>query len=139
MTPASLGFRPAPPRDVAGSIRMSVARHGHRTAPVTTESFGVLRLMQPLYLDDSGQVTYIILNNSSYRILKERMVSFRGTRSFKGMELRDPAIDFKALAEAMGVKASTVSDPREIDSALREAINSGAPRLLEFIVHRGVE
>jgi benzoylformate decarboxylase len=84
-------------------------------------------------------VTYIILNNSSYRILKERMVSFRGARSFKGMELRDPAIDFKALAEAMGVKASTISDPREIDSALREAITSGAPRLLEFIVDRGVE
>jgi benzoylformate decarboxylase len=84
-------------------------------------------------------VTYIILNNSSYRILKERMVSFRGARSFKGMELRDPAIDFKALAEALGVKASTISDPREIDSALREAITSGAPRLLEFIVHRGVE
>jgi len=84
-------------------------------------------------------ITYVILNNSSYRILKERMVSFRGARSFKGMELRDPAIDFKAMAEAMGVKASTISDPGKIDSAMHEAIASGAPRLLEFIVHRGVE
>jgi len=62
MTLASLGFRAATPRDLAGSISMSVARHGRRTRPVTTESFGVLRLMQPLYLDDSGQVTYIIVN-----------------------------------------------------------------------------
>ena len=62
MTQASLGFRPATPRDLAGSISMSVARRGRRTSPVTTDSFGVLRLMQPLYLDDSGQVTYIIVN-----------------------------------------------------------------------------
>lgn len=27
-----------------------------------TESFGVLRLMKPIYLDDSGQVTYIVVN-----------------------------------------------------------------------------
>ena len=82
-------------------------------------------------------VTYVILNNRSYRILKERMVSFRGARSFTGMELREPAIGFKAIAEAMGVTAAAVSDPREIDSALREAIGSGAPRLLEFIVDSG--
>lgn len=82
-------------------------------------------------------VTYVILNNRSYRILKERMVSFRGARSFTGMELREPAIGFKAIAEAMDVTAATVSDPREIDSALREAIGSRAPRLLEFIVDSG--
>jgi len=84
-------------------------------------------------------VTYVILNNRSYRILKERMVSFRGARAFTGMELREPAIDFRAIAEAMGVTASTVSDPREIDSALREAISSGAPRLLEFVVDSGFD
>lgn len=62
MTNASLGFRKAVPSDIAGSISLSVARHGHRTHPVRTESFGVLRLMQPLYLDDSGQVAYIVMN-----------------------------------------------------------------------------
>jgi thiamine pyrophosphate-dependent acetolactate synthase large subunit-like protein len=55
------------------------------------------------------------------------------------MELREPPIDFKAMAEAMGVTAATVSDPREIDAAMREAIGAGAPRLLEFIVDRGVD
>lgn len=84
-------------------------------------------------------VTYVILNNSSYRILKERMVSFRGARTFTGMELREPPIDFKAMAEAMGVKAATISDPREIDSAMREAIGAGAPRLLEFMINRGLD
>lgn len=62
MTQTSLGFRRATPDDVAGSIDVSVARYGHRTRPVRTESSGVLRLMHPLYLDDSGQLTYIIMN-----------------------------------------------------------------------------
>jgi len=84
-------------------------------------------------------VTYVIVNNRSYRILKERMVSFRNARAFTGMDFRDPPIDFKAMAEAMGVKAATVSDPREIDSAMREATTSGAPRLLEFIVDHGID
>jgi benzoylformate decarboxylase len=84
-------------------------------------------------------ITYVIVNNRSYRILKERMVSIRGARTFTGMELREPPIDFKAMAEAMGVRAATVSDPREIDAAMREAVSAGAPRLLEFIVDRGVD
>jgi benzoylformate decarboxylase len=84
-------------------------------------------------------ITYVIVNNRGYRILKERMVSIRGVRTFTGMELREPPIDFKAMAEAMGVTAATVSDPREIDAAMREAIGAGAPRLLEFIVDRGVD
>lgn len=62
MTPTSLGFAKATPNEVAGSLRLSVARRGARTHPVTTESFGVLRLLQPHYLDDSGQVTYILVN-----------------------------------------------------------------------------
>lgn len=62
MTKGSLGFRKAVSGDIAGLINLAVERHGHRTRPVKTESFGVLRLMQPLYLDDSGQVTYIVMN-----------------------------------------------------------------------------
>jgi benzoylformate decarboxylase len=84
-------------------------------------------------------VTYVILNNGSYRILKERMVSMRGARTFTGMDLREPPIDFKAMAEAMGVQAAIISDPREIDSAIREATSAGTPRLLEFIVDRGID
>ena len=82
-------------------------------------------------------VTYVILNNSSYRILKERMVSFRGARSFGGMDLREPAIGFKTLAESLGVRARTVSDPAEIDAALTAAVASGGPQLLEFVVADG--
>ena len=35
-------------------------------------------------------ITYLITNNSSYRILKERLKSMRGTDQFIGMDLRNP-------------------------------------------------
>lgn len=62
MTASKLGFVRAEPNEVAGSLRLSVAPRGERTRPVTTQASGVLRLMQPHYLDDSGQVTYILVN-----------------------------------------------------------------------------
>jgi benzoylformate decarboxylase len=82
-------------------------------------------------------ITYVILNNRSYRILKERMVAFRGARSFAGMDFHDPQIDFTRLAESMGVTAARVTRPQDIDAALREAVASGAPRLLEFMIADG--
>ena len=44
-------------------------------------------------------ITYVICNDRSYRILKERLVSMRGTEKFLGMDLRDPEIDFVALSQ----------------------------------------
>ncbi|WP_432557374.1 urease accessory protein UreD [Granulicoccus sp. GXG6511] len=64
MTPPSLGFRSpaAVAGEAAGSLSLSVARRGDRTHPTRTVSAGVLRLMRALYLDDSGQITYIVIN-----------------------------------------------------------------------------
>lgn len=47
---------------VAGDLEIVVARTGRITSPAHTRHRGVLRLMQPLYLDDSGQLTYMIVN-----------------------------------------------------------------------------
>ncbi len=62
MSARSFGFRPAVTGEVAGCLQLAVARHGRVTRPIKTESRGVMRLMRPLYLDDSGQVTYFIIN-----------------------------------------------------------------------------
>lgn len=61
---SALGFRPAASgrEDYAGTMKLSVGRSGDRSRPVRTESAGVLRLMKPLYLDDSGQVAYFVVN-----------------------------------------------------------------------------
>jgi benzoylformate decarboxylase len=82
-------------------------------------------------------ITYVIPNNRSYRILKERLVSFRKTDKFVGMDMDDPAIDFVALAQSMGVPAQRITDPADVGPALRESIKSGGPRLLDVTVANG--
>ncbi|MDX1376435.1 MAG: thiamine pyrophosphate-binding protein [Burkholderiales bacterium] len=82
-------------------------------------------------------VTYVIANNRSYRILKERLVSFRGSDRFVGMDLRDPEIDYAGLARSMGLAARRVTDPADVAPALREAVASGAPQLVEVMVADG--
>ncbi len=82
-------------------------------------------------------ITYVIPNNHSYRILKERLVSFRKTDKFVGMDMDNPPIDFVGLAQSMGVPAQRISDPQNVGPALRESIKSGGPRLLEVSVADG--
>ena len=63
MSPAGLGFKAATSvGEVAGSLILDVASRGGRTEPIRAESQGVLRLLKPLYLDDSGQLTHIVVN-----------------------------------------------------------------------------
>jgi benzoylformate decarboxylase len=79
----------------------------------------------------------VIINNRSYRIIKERLVENRKSDQFVGMDLRHPVLDFVALAQGFGMAARRVIEPAEIEIALRAAIASGAPNLLEVIVADG--
>lgn len=82
-------------------------------------------------------ITYVICNNRGYRIIKERLVSFRKTDKFTGMDLRDPEIDFVALARSFGLAARRVTDPQDIAGALREGFASGQPNLIDIRVADG--
>lgn len=82
-------------------------------------------------------ITYVIPNNRSYRILKERLVSMRKTEKFIGMDMRDPEIDFVALAQSLGVPARRIAHPKDIASALRECIGGDGPQLLDVAVMDG--
>src|SRR5262249_61582774 len=76
-------------------------------------------------------ITYVIANNRGYRIIKERLVAFRKSDQFTGMDLREPELDFVALARSMGVAARRVAEPQDIAPALREAFASGKPQLID--------
>ncbi|MEO8628632.1 MAG: thiamine pyrophosphate-dependent enzyme [Betaproteobacteria bacterium] len=82
-------------------------------------------------------ITYVIPNNRSYRILKERQMARRGNDRFIGMDLRDPEIDFVALAQSLGVPAQRVTDPADIPGVLHQAIASGGPNLIDVSVADG--
>ena len=79
-------------------------------------------------------ITYLVANNRGYRIIKERLVSFRRSDRFTGMDLRNPEIDFVSLAASFGLAARRISDPQEIPSALSDAFANGRPNLIDIPV-----
>lgn len=82
-------------------------------------------------------ITYVIINNRSYRIIKERLLAMRGTDAFVAMDMNDPAIDFVGVAKGLGMDAHCVTDPAKISDVLKSAIASGKPTLVEVIVADG--
>jgi benzoylformate decarboxylase len=121
-----------------GAIGVSLALPGRPVTAVVGDGsamYGIQALWTAAHL--KLPVTYVIANNRSYRILKERLVSMRATDRFVGMDIRDPAIDFTQLAQSMGVPARRVADPNDVVPALREAAARGGPALVEVMVADG--
>jgi benzoylformate decarboxylase len=82
-------------------------------------------------------ITYVIVNNGGYRIIKERLVSMRKSERFVGMDITEPRADFVAIARGFGMDALRVTDPGDVVPAVRRAIDSGAPNLIEVVVASG--
>jgi len=83
-------------------------------------------------------VTYVVCNNRSYRILKQNLMEYRqpedAARPFVALDLTGPELRFDRIAEALGVPGQRVERPEEIGPALRRAIASGGPSLLDIIL-----
>ncbi len=121
-----------------GAIGVSLALPGRPVAAMIGDGsalYGIQALWTAAHL--KLPITYVIANNRSYRILKERLISMRKTDRFVGMDIREPAIDYTALAGSMGVPGRRIVDPADIAPALREGLTSGGPRLIEVMVADG--
>lgn len=84
-------------------------------------------------------VTFIVINNREYNVLKNFMRSqphYLSARAghFIGMDITAPPIDFLGLARAMGVPARRLSDVAEIHDTVRQAIASCRPNLIEIVI-----
>ncbi len=83
---------------------------------------------------------FVILNNSSYRILKQRLHAMRGlaeqTDSYVGMELLDPQIDFVSLARSLGVAAERAKTVHETTDLIGHAFKQGEPMLIDVELDR---
>ena len=77
---------------------------------------------------DRIPVVFVILNNTSYRILKQRLHGFRALAeqadTYVGMELTDPAIDFVALSRALGVAADRAKTVHEATDLIAKALRT---------------
>jgi len=83
---------------------------------------------------------FVILNNSSYRILKQRLVAQRGLAAqvdrFVGMELTDPVIDYVNLACSLGVAAERATSVHDATDLIAKGLKSDAPLLIDVPVDR---
>jgi acetolactate synthase I/II/III large subunit len=89
-------------------------------------------------VNEDLDVTVIILNNRSYAILNvelERVgAEGAGMKAKSQLDLSEPPIDFVALAQSMGMPATTVSTARGFNKALENAFKQPGPHLIEAIV-----
>jgi benzoylformate decarboxylase len=87
-------------------------------------------------------VTYVMLNNAAYRILKLNMVEYLGKgargRKFVAMDLTDPELRFDRMAESMGVLGFRVDKPADLAPTLRKAIEHDGPSLVDVVMESPV-
>ena len=81
-------------------------------------------------------VVFCVVNNRQYLILKNALRQRNGptvaTQRYVGMDLADPPVDFVALATSMGVAAQVVEKAHDVGDAVRAALDTGRPQLLEL-------
>ena len=84
---------------------------------------------------ESLAVVYVIFNNTSYRILKQRTKALKGFSAeddrYVAMDLDRPLIDFVGLARSLGVSGTRVEKSSDIGPAVEKALASGGPHLVD--------
>jgi benzoylformate decarboxylase len=85
-------------------------------------------------------VVFVIFNNTSYRILKQRVFAQRGYAAqldtYVGMELNNPAIDYVGLARSLGVAAERAKTVHDATDLIGKALADGAPMLIDVELTR---
>ena len=123
---------------IPGAVGVSMAKPGRPVVAIVGDGsamYGIQGLWSAAHF--KLPITYVIANNKGYRIIKERLVSMQGSDRFIGLDMNDPAINYCQLAQSMGMGSIKVSDPADLDAALKAGIKSGKPNLIEVVVSNG--
>lgn len=123
---------------IPGAVGISLAKPGRPVLAVVGDGsamYSIQGLWTAAHL--KLPITYVITNNRSYRIIKERLISMQQCDKFIGMDMNDPAIDFCQLAGSMGIEAHRITEAQDITPALQRALASGRPQLIEIMMSNG--
>jgi benzoylformate decarboxylase len=128
---------------VAGAVGIQLALPGRPVVAVIGDGsamYSIQALWTAAHL--KLPITYVIANNHSYRILKERVFALNGPAAaadrYLGMDFRDPPINFPALAQSLGVQAFQVTEPKDLVPTLRAAqAHRSGPTLVDVHVFDG--
>jgi benzoylformate decarboxylase len=112
----------------------------HRPVVALVGDGGTLYTIQALWTaaHERVPVVTVVLNNRSYRILKQRTRALDGhsaaTGKYLAMDLVDPEIDLVGLARAFGVHAVAATTIPEVLAAVADGLSSGRPVLVDAAV-----
>src|SRR5262245_39018789 len=126
--PAAIGVKLAlPDRPVVGLI-------GDGSAMYTCQALWTAA-------HDRIPVVFVIFNNRSYRILKQRLHAQRGhaaqVDTYVGMELIDPPIDFVGMARALGIAAERTHTVHDTTDLLAKGLAGDTAMLIDVELDRG--
>ena len=79
-----------------------------------------------------ADVTFVVINNKGYSILKGFREVLGAGDEVPGLEL--PGLDFVKIAEGLGCAAERVEEPGGLNEALKRALNAGRPYVVEVVV-----
>ncbi len=97
---------------VPGAVGISMALPGRPIAAMVGDGsamYGIQGLWSAAH--ERLPVTYIVANNRGYRIIKERLVAMRSTRTFTGMDLRDPLQAGRFVSEDVNIHSGLGTSP----------------------------
>ncbi len=87
------------------------------------------------------RMVFVIINNYSYRILKQRTNAMKGLAAqhdaYVGMDLDRPRVDFCSVARGLGLTAHKATTLDEVQNLLEAALAHDGPTLLDVEVDRG--
>jgi benzoylformate decarboxylase len=83
-------------------------------------------------------LTFVIVNNGGYRIIKQRLLAFHNDDHYVGMDFIDPPVDFAGVAKSLGLESIKVTDPGQLKSVLSSAFSRPGAKLIEVVVNNAV-
>jgi benzoylformate decarboxylase len=123
-----------------GAIGMALGNPGRRVVALLGDGsamYAIQGLWTAAHLN--LPVSFVIANNRSYRIIKERLIALRDSDHFIGMDLSNPFLDFPDLATGMGVASRSVARHDQLAEALQWAFAGEGPNLLDVQISSGYE
>jgi benzoylformate decarboxylase len=86
------------------------------------------------------RMVFVIINNYSYRILKQRTNAMKGLAAqadtYVGMDLDRPRVDFVSVARGLGLTAHRAATLPDLRDLLEAALKHDGPTLLDVEVDR---
>ncbi|HVY18391.1 MAG TPA: thiamine pyrophosphate-binding protein [Rhodopila sp.] len=86
------------------------------------------------------RMVFIVINNYSYRILKQRTNNMKGLAQqndlYVGMDLDNPRVDFVSVAKGFGLQAHTAKTLSDVAELLEQALETDGPTLIDVEVDR---